>query len=138
MKLSVISTAVALASTTWAAPTYPKVQLQIQTLQQQLIVISNDIVQSTSSLKSDYNAAATTFGPLSNRLAGPQPCSIFTPAPARNSNQALKALEKAQTSLAQLRSDLLDPSKSIQASDFHVDICQAQQYYSSISKFVGM
>ena len=137
MKLSIISVALALAASALSAPTGAKIQLQIQSLEEQIIVVENDIVQSNSMLMADYKAGASMMGMLSKKLSGPQPCSMSTATAAKTSNQALMALQMAEASLIQLRSDLLDPSNMVAKGDFNDDICEAQGYYMSISKFIG-
>lgn len=138
MKFAIFSAALALAGSAAAAPTHPKIQAQILALENQIVTVINDIVQSSPNLKNDWNAGATQFGTLANKLDGPQPCSIFTPGTPKNAEQAIRALQTSQTNLMLLSLDLQNPANSIEEGDLHADVCTALQYYSSTSKFVGI
>jgi hypothetical protein len=138
MKFAIISAALALVGAGAAAPTHPKLQAQILALENQIVTVINDIVQKSPNLKNDWNAGATTFGDLANKLDGPQPCSIFTPGTPKNAEQAIRALQTSQTNLMLLSLDLQNPANSIAEGDLHADVCTALQYYSSTSKFVGI
>ena len=138
MKASTIASALALAGSAFAAPTHPKLQSQIQTLEVQILNVINDITQSTSTLKADYNVGITQFGVLANKLDGPMPCAPFVPGQPTTKTEAIKALQTSQNGLMQLSLDLQNPANSIEDGDFHADICTAQGYYAAVAKFVGV
>lgn len=137
MKLATISAAaLAFASSTLAAPTHPQIQKQIQALEVTIVNVINDIVQTSANLDGDYESGLSQFASLSNKLDGPQPCSVFTPGTPKNKAGAVKALQSSTTNLQELSLALLNPENTVEDSDFHGDICEAQAYYVAINKFV--
>jgi hypothetical protein len=113
-------------------------QKQIQAMEITIINITNSIVQSNPSLKSDYAAGIKQFIPLISGLEGPQPCSIFTPGRPDTRDAAAASLQKSNASLMQLSLELLDPSKRVGEGDFHASVCQAWGYYNAVGGFVGV
>ncbi|KAK3696149.1 hypothetical protein LTR37_018120 [Vermiconidia calcicola] len=138
MKTAAIVSALALASSAFAAPA-PNAQLQkqIQTLEIQIVNVVNDIVQSNPNLKTDYNDGTGQYGTLINKLQGPQPCSPFLPGKPTTKKQAIKALQSSQDGLMQLSLDLQNPANVIAQGDLHAEICTAWGYYGAIPSFVG-
>lgn len=142
MKFTLLTTALALVSTTLATPVpangvNDSLQKQIQAMEITIINITNEIVQSNPKLKTDYAAGVKQFAPLVSGLQGPQPCSIFTPGQPSTKDQAAAALQKSNLALMELSLDLLNPANKVGNGAFHADVCQAWAYYNSIAKFVG-
>ena len=136
---TIFAAALAFASSTIAAPVSRlTMQSQIQTLEIQILNVINDIVQSSSTLKTDYNAGISLYGTLVNELQGPQPCPPFVPGRPSTKKQAIKALQTSQESLMQLSLDLQNPDLKIKTGDFHGDVCVALDYYAAVSLFVGV
>jgi hypothetical protein len=132
---AIITSALALAGSSIAAPTRATLQKQIQTLEIQILNVINDIVQSNPNLEADYNTGITQFNVLANALDGPQPCAPFVPGYPSTKKQAIKALQTSQADLQLLSLDLQNPDLSIKEGDFHSDICIALDYYAAVSKF---
>jgi hypothetical protein len=137
MKAAFTATAFALAGSAFAAPTHPKLQLQIQTLEIQILNVINDITQSSTNLKTDYATGTTQFGVLANKVQGPLPCAPFVPGNPSTKKQAITALQTSQISLMQLSLDLQNPANSIPNGDLHADVCQALDYYAAVANFVA-
>jgi hypothetical protein len=137
MKAAFIATTFALASSAFAAPTHPKLQQSILTLENQILYVINDITQSSSNLKADYATGVAQFGVLANKLQGPLPCAPFVPGHPSTKKQAITALQTSQTSLMQLSLDLQNPENSIPEGDLHPDVCQALDYYAAVANFVA-
>lgn len=142
MQFSFLATALALTSTALANPVpanavNDSLQKQIQALEITIINITNDIVQSAPTLKTNYANGIKQFAPLVSGLEGPQPCSIFTPGRPDTKDLAAASLQKSNAALMQLSLDLLDPANKVGEGDFHTDVCQAWAYYNAIGQFVG-
>ncbi|KAI9713872.1 MAG: hypothetical protein M1820_000602 [Bogoriella megaspora] len=142
MRFSLVA-ALALAGSAIASPTPSNgvddsLQKQIQNLEVQILNVINDIVQSNPNIKNDYNNGAKQFGTIASGLSGPQPCSIFTPGTPTTANGAIQALQTSTSKLQSLSLDLLDPNKKLANGDFRANVCQGLQYYSAVSKFVGV
>lgn len=157
MKLAAITAALALAGSTLAAP-YPQtnttlaaqaapaaaaapaprtnIQNQIQTLEIQIVNVINDIVQSSSTLSSNYETGTNQFAALTQKLQGPQPCGVFTPGKPSSKKRAVASLNSAQQSLMQLSLDLQNPANKIPAGDFHADVCTAWGYYGAVQYYI--
>jgi hypothetical protein len=135
---AIVAAALAFVGSSVAAPT-PRatIQTQIQTLEIQIVNVINDIVQSSSTLKADYNNGLGQYGTLTTELQGPMPCAPFVPGHPSTKKQAIKALETSQESLMQLSLDLQNPDLKVKTGDFHSDVCIALDYYASIAQFVG-
>lgn len=145
MQLTNLATLLALLTTTTTTLATPvpangvndSLQKQIQAMEITIINITNSIVQSSPSLKTDYNAGIKQFIPLISGLEGPQPCSIFTPGRPDTKDAAAASLQKSNAALMQLSLELLDPSKRVGEGDFHASVCQAWAYYNAVGSFIG-
>ena len=137
MKVATLISALALAGSALAAPTRPRIQNQILALEITLQQVINDIVQSSSTLATDYASSLGQLGVLVNELQGPQVCSPFVPGRPTRKAGAIRYLQSSTTSLQNLSLDLLDPMNIVDNSDFHGDICQAAAYLSAVSQFVA-
>ncbi|KAK5175707.1 uncharacterized protein LTR77_000846 [Saxophila tyrrhenica] len=136
---AILAAALSLASSTLAAPTSrPVLQSKIQTLEIQILNIVNDIVQSSSTLQSDYSAGILQFNDLANELQGPLPCAPFVPGRPSTKKQAITALQSSQEGLMMLSLDLQDPELKAKKGDFHGDVCVALDWYAAVSEFVGV
>ena len=143
MQLTNLAALLALTTTATLATPVPannvndSLQKQILAMEITILNITNSIVQSNPSLKSDYNAGIKQFIPLISGLEGPQPCSIFTPGRPDTRDAAAASLQKSNAALMMLSLELLDPSKRVGEGDFHASVCQAWGYYNAVGGFVG-
>ena len=140
MRFTLLTTALALAGTSLAAPAPSTASFQkdIQTLELTIVNVLNDIVQiNKPQLKEDYATGTNQFAALIPKVSGPQSCSPFVPGKPTTANGAVSYLQKAQLSLQELSLDLMDPAKKVEKSNFHADVCSAWGYYSGVSGFAN-
>lgn len=142
MQLAHLAALLALTTTALSTPVpensvNDSLQNQILAMEITILNITNFIVQSDPSLKTDYAAGIKQFTPLISGLEGPQPCSIFTPGRPDTRDAAATSLQKSNAALMMLSLELLDPSKKVGEGDFHASVCQAWGYYNAVGGFVG-
>ena len=134
MKATFFITAFALVGSAIAAPT-PAQMLQesIIMLENQIVYVINDMVQSSANLKSDYAKGMTEFEALVKKLEGSMPCAASTVGQPSTMMQAINDLHMSQENLILLSLALQNPGA---AGEVPMDVCKAWDCYAAVAKML--